>query len=263
MRKTFKIIKIILAVLFILAFIFLAVNLVKIRSGHSKVMAATGETAKYFTDDYYLNKKYYKYKDDNGTEFWIDAFPGRFSYMYDASAADSEKGLTMEKARQLAYAEASAWDSVFFQSDTMWEAVDGSDYEFIIFQLDSDGTRNGRFITVSVPTDTVEYIQMHTRQSRNAQVSSAIGEKEALSIAYTSSEGTEFALYENDGHLSKSIFIYDGEKWLWDISIWKITGADIEGMSEVIDKDVYFSCTIDAVTGNVIESGWEGKHESY
>ena len=34
-------------------------------------------------------------------------------------------------------------------------------------------------------------------------------------------------------------------------------------MSEAIDKDVYFSCTIDAVTGNVIESGWEGKHESY
>ncbi|MBN2879943.1 MAG: hypothetical protein JXN65_10005 [Clostridia bacterium] len=258
MRKTFKIIKIVLAVLFILAFIFLAVNLVKIRSGHSKIAAATGESAKYYTDDYYLNKKYYKYKDENGTEYWIDAFAGRFSYMYDASAADSEKGLTLEKARQAAYSEAAIWDSAFFQSDTMWEVVDGSNYEFIIFQLDSDGMRNGRFITVSVPADKVGNIQMHTRPSKNAQVSSSISEKEALSKAYSQTEDTEFALYEKDGHLAKCLFIYDGQKWLWEISIWKITGSAIESMSEAIDRDVYFSCTIDAFSGKVIDSGWVG-----
>ena len=255
MKKLKTILKIAAVILSAAVFVLFAVSAAKIYRGRKTVESLTGSSVSYFSDESILSRDYYKYKDENETQYWVDTSSGSFVYLYDKNAAELTTSNSQSAALELAYEAARQFGSGLFSMNTTWVAVDNSYYIFYIMQLDEQNLKTGRFIEIKVNSNQIEYLAVHEDIS-DGQFSSCISEDEAISIAYSQSQLSEFALYAEDSHLVKTDFYKRGDIWVWDVSIWEITADEIQAQNETIDTEVFFNCQINAHTSKAAASQW-------
>ena len=250
------VLKILAVTLFVSVLVMFSLSAAKIYKGRKNIENILGSSVSYFSDEPLLSRGYYKFKDENAVEYWVEASSGELVYIYDKSAAQLNTSTGQSTALDKAYEAAEKWNSSFFSSDTTWIAVDNTYYTFYIMQFDDNGYKNGKFIEVAVSADQIESISMHTAAVKSLEFKPCINQSKAIDIAYQNSESSEFALYKKNNHLVKTGFYKSGETWIWDVSIWKITADEIEAMETAIDEDVFYNCQMDAVTGEVLDAKW-------
>ncbi len=256
MKKLKTILKIAAVLLFAAVFTLFCLSAAGIYKSRKVVEDVLGSKISYFSDQSILSRDYYKYKDESGVEYWVDSSSGKLVYLFDKSASQLDTSISQNAALDIAYEAAQKWGYDFFSLNTTWTAEDGEYYTFYILQLDDANNKTGKFIEVSVKSDQVESIAVHANAGKADKFMPLISETKAVAAAYSQTESTEFALYQKDNHLVKPLVYKSGETWVWDISIWEITSAEIKSQSAAINEDVFYNCQINAVTGETISSRW-------
>ncbi|MEX1377778.1 MAG: hypothetical protein AB1Z23_09975 [Eubacteriales bacterium] len=255
MKKAAPIIKFVLLIVFITAGVFSSINLYKMNKAQSLIENVTNKDVSYFTDEFFVFSKYYKFKDADSKEYWIRKSNDKFAYFY--SAVESEEMQDIDEAINSAYSQASKWDKSFFASDTFCQIADESQYTFYIHQLDEAGYKTGKYIVVKAPNGYISSIYMHTSKNKsNPDLGSSIGEDKAINMSFNKTTETDHPLQRDSDHLISAEFYRENDKWIWDIKIWNITQEDISSKSTPINQNEYFSCILNASTGKVISFEW-------
>jgi len=254
MKKTFKILKIILIVAFIGAFVVLGINLMSIQEHKIVVENIVGKDVSYYRDEPYFSAEYHKYKDADSMQYWVSKATNNLDYV---SAENIDTAVSQGKAEDIAYETAQKYDSEFFKSDIVIELKVDTYYEFYIFQLDNTGYKTGKFIVAKVNGSTIEYISMHTgNNTAHPELGLCIGESHAIEIAFEVSTESEFALNAVDNHLVDTGFYKDSDSWIWEVKIYKITENEIINQTDPVELGNYFVALIDATTGEIISYEW-------
>ena len=263
MKKTFKIIRIILIGAFLVVGIIFLVNYFSITQHQREIESVIQKETAYFNDEFFFAGDYYKYRDDENVEYWVNIHTGEFDYMVNPNAGD-EKALDEDAAKQIALSAAKNWDDEFFESDYIFQLANDSQYEFYIFELDTMNHKTGRFIVVKVSGEDVEYLSMHTvKNTHDAKLGSVMSEQAAIDLAYAETLESPIILKQTDVHLTKATFAKDKGVWIWEVIIRDITQAEIQNQKEAINTETFFACRIDASTGQVISAEWFVEETDY
>lgn len=257
-KKTKLIIKIILALAFVLAAIYLIVHAIGIKDGKSLIESVINEEIEYIGSENRQYSRQYIYKDSNNIEYWVDKKNGEFIYLSNPNAIGAIGEITEEKAKELAYSEAAKWDIDFFAYDTFCQTIDGTNnkYTFTILQVDDTGYKTGKFIGIETISNHVSMISMHTSKIKHSDLlGSCIGEAEAIQIAYQATATTAKILNSENTHVITTYLYYD-KVWFWRVIIRNITLDNVATNTDAIDDDDFFACNIDATTGEVLASDW-------
>ena len=251
MKKTTSIIKIVLLFIFAAVGIFLSINLQRINNAQSLIENTVNTNVSYFSDNIFVFSKYYKFKDEYNSEYWVRKASGKFEYFY--SELTDESNANIGTAIENAYTAAAKWDKSFFSSDTFCQIIDGSEYLFYIHQLDESGYKTGKFIVVNTPGGNINSIQIHTSKNKsNPALGSCISEAEAIDICFDKATEIGQPLQKVNNNLINTEFYNENERWIWSIKIWNITEEEIASKSKAINENEYFICIIDAASGEII-----------
>ena len=264
MKKLISVLKIILAIAFAVISAFIVINIVKIRNAQAFVKVVTDREVEYFNDESFFLNTYYKFKDDENIEYWINKQTGQFSCLIN-NELKKDKKISEKKAKAIAYEEAEKWDSNFLSNDVFIETIDNDTYVFYIFQLNESGYRTGKFITVEIASDKIRQISMQTTIEQLCLIS----EEKAMDIAYRATTETSTTLNMEENHLTKVYFRVSSknkvylaplsitpESYYWDITISGITADTITNKRDSVSHYPKFICTVDAVNGDIISSEW-------
>lgn len=257
MKTTFKILRIILILVFIAAFALIGISQMNVKEHEVIVEDTVGKDVHYYRDELYFFSDYYKYNDADGMQYWVSKATNKLDYVYNPAAETIDTTVSHSKAQDIAYDAAKEYDREFFKNDIIIETKDDSYYEFYIFQLDSLGYKNGKFIAVKVRGKEIEYVSMHTDyNSVSPELGMCISETAAIDTAYASTSESEFTLSSEDNHLIDTGFYKDSGRWIWEVKIYKITENEIENLTTAIEPENYFLTRIDASTGETITYEW-------
>lgn len=264
MKKIFKIARLLFTAFFAVAAIMLFINALSIYQAAALVENVIGENVKYFSDKLILTDDYHRFKDESSNEYWVNKYNHQISFIKNSIDENEETVIPKSEAVELAYREAEKWNKEFFYSNTSWELIKDSQYEFYIFEIDDKGMKTGKFIIAKVTGDLIDSLSMHTyKDDINPASGSCMSENAAIISAYEQTTLTETALNIEDDYLLRTYLYKEDTQLIWKVIIWDITAQEISDIKKAVDTETYYTCIIDANTNEVLSYGWDITSSDY